>query len=81
MERQEQTPTRLMRYDAGEISEVDDRLATEEPLEIRLKVGEATRSVAVTLRTPGADLELAAAFLFAEGIVERREEIRSLGHC
>lgn len=80
MERQEQTPTRLVRYDAGAVSEVEDRLATEEPLEIRLTAGEVARSVAVTLRTPGADLELAAGFLFAEGIVERREDIRRLEH-
>lgn len=80
MVRQEQTPTRLVRYDGGAVAETEDRLATEEPLEIRLKMGDTLRSVAVTLRTPGADLELAAGFLFAEGIVERREEILRLDH-
>ena len=51
--------------------ERDDRLAVEEPLEIRLAPhgGEATR-VAVTMRTPGADFELAAGFLFSEGVVD-----------
>ncbi|GII61312.1 sulfurtransferase FdhD [Sphaerisporangium krabiense] len=46
-----------------------DDLATEEPLEIRIAAGGRTRTLAVTMRTPGADFELAAGFLAAEGIV------------
>lgn len=49
-----------------------DRLAVEEPLAIRLRAGDDTRTLAVTLRTPGADAELAAGFLFAEGVVRER---------
>jgi len=52
----------------------DDLLAVEEALEIRL--GE--RSLSITMRTPGNDFELAAGFLFAEGIVRQRADIRSL---
>src|SRR3954467_5295308 len=61
---------------------VPDRLATEEPLEIRLHgPGEAPRPVAVTLRTPGHDFELAAGFLLSEGLVQSRDDIATLGYC
>ena len=52
----------------------DDYLAGEEPLEIR--VGD--HPLSVTMRTPGHDLELAAGFLFTEGLVQRREQIVKL---
>jgi FdhD protein len=58
-----------------------DQLATEEPLEIRLVVGGKKRTVAVTMRTPGADFELAAGFLFAEGVVTSRGQIRRISYC
>jgi len=51
-----------------------DDLATEEPLEIRVD----TRPVSVTMRTPGHDEELAAGFLFTEGLVRRREQILAI---
>jgi FdhD protein len=52
-----------------------DHLATEEPLEIRLAWDGGERTVAVTMRTPGNDEELAAGFLYAEGVIDRRELI------
>ena len=58
-----------------------DELAAEEPLEIRIAAGQATRTVAVTLRTPGNDFELAAGFLHAEGVLRARGEIRKIAHC
>ncbi|HET8679943.1 MAG TPA: formate dehydrogenase accessory sulfurtransferase FdhD, partial [bacterium] len=58
-----------------------DLLATEEPMEIRLQAGRETRTVAVTMRTPGNDFELAAGFLFAEGVVVSRDEIESISYC
>jgi FdhD protein len=73
-----QTPTRLRRYAAGRAEDTGDELATEEPLEIRLAGGGARRTVALTMRTPGADTELAAGFLFGEGIVRGRDEIRGI---
>jgi FdhD protein len=39
------------------------------------------RTIAVTMRTPGSDFELAAGFLHGEGLVRSQEEIRAIGHC
>jgi FdhD protein len=61
-----------------------DALAVEEPLEIRL-AWEAPRRVektlSITMRTPGQDVELALGFLLGEGIVRSRDEIASYAHC
>ena len=54
-----------------------DWLAQEEPLEIRVR----GRSVAVTMRTPGQDAELAAGFLLAEGMIHERSEVVEIAHC
>ena len=62
-----------------------DVLAVEEPLEIRLHVEHdgrlVRRAVSVTMRTPGDDAELAAGFLFTEGIVRSRQAIADIRHC
>ena len=55
-----------------------DQIATEEPLEIRLKT---KQTVAVTMRTPGADFDLTAGFLYSEGVVSHREDIRQMSYC
>jgi len=52
----------------------EDRLAIEEPLEIRL----GNLPIAVTMRTPGHDQELAAGFLFTEGVVRGSHEIEAV---
>jgi FdhD protein len=59
-----------------------DRLATEEPMEIRAAgPGQEAVSVAVTMRTPGNDFELSAGFLYTEGLIRSREEIASVVYC
>jgi FdhD protein len=66
----------------GHVTRRRDRLATEEPLEIRAAgPGQEPTSVAVTMRTPGDDWELAAGFLFTEGLLSSREEIDSIRYC
>ncbi len=63
----------------GKVRSRSDQLATEEPLEIRLVSPQKT--VAVTMRTPGADFELAAGFLYSEGVVSKREDIERISYC
>lgn len=58
-------------------AEALDQLAIEEPLEIRV----GGTPVAVTMRTPGADMELAAGFLLSEGLVRESADIASIVHC
>lgn len=62
--------------------ESDDLLAVEEPLEIRLGFPDKThRSISITMRTPGNDGELAAGFLFTEGILTSHDQIKQIRHC
>ncbi len=75
------TPARITAYDGESVREVVDDLATEEPLEIRLVAGAQVRSLAVTMRTPGNDFELAAGFLRSEGVIARRDEIAGISYC
>lgn len=67
----------------GGVRRRTDRLAAEEPLEIRVWPAGAERAVpvAVTMRTPGSDFELAAGFLFTEGILRSRDEVGSIRYC
>jgi FdhD protein len=61
-----------------------DELSVEEPLEIRLSgkdAGGESIPVAVTMRTPGEDLDLAAGFLFTEGIVGGAEDIDDISQA
>jgi FdhD protein len=59
----------------------DDSLATEEPLEIRVHHHDAEHPIAVTMRTPGNDFELAAGFLFGEGIIRDRDDVTTVSYC
>lgn len=75
----------VIKYQASATSEKPDLVAVEEPLEIRLGFGPAEqreqRSLAVTMRTPGHDFELAAGFLFTEGIVQSFSQIENIRYC
>ena len=66
--------TQVTEWEDGRVRKVQDSLAAEEPLEIRIGGVPLT----VTMRTPGNDLELAAGFLLTEGIIESPEQIAGL---
>ncbi|HEX7861541.1 MAG TPA: formate dehydrogenase accessory sulfurtransferase FdhD [Verrucomicrobiae bacterium] len=69
---------RVVRHRPGESAHTaEDWLAREEPLEIRVR----GRSVAVTMRTPGNDPELACGFLVTEGILKTRGDVVEVAHC
>ena len=77
------TPVSILRATAGGLSALEDSVATEEPLEIQVSYEgrggvRVNRSVSVTMRTPGNDAELAAGFLFGEGLVQDREQIEGI---
>jgi FdhD protein len=65
--------------------ETTDALAVEEPLEIRIgytdKGKSVQRAVSITMRTPGDDFELAAGFLFTEGLIASPEQVQGIHHC
>src|SRR5829696_847533 len=75
------TKVRVRVVEEGRARVRPDALATEEPMEIRLISGDAKHTVAVTMRTPGADFELAAGFLYGEGIVSSPEDIVKISYC
>jgi FdhD protein len=64
----------VLEWDDGCTRRLQESLAAEEPLEVRVN----DASVTVTMRTPGHDLELAAGFLLSEGIVDGLEQIGAL---
>ena len=69
--------TTLARYEDGAFTDRADNLAAEEPLEIRIE----GQSVAVLMRTPGHDRELAAGFLVSENIVRQANDIFEITLC
>jgi FdhD protein len=65
---------------AADFGKTEDLLAVEEPLEIRIILGSENnrqeKNISVTMCTPGNDIELATGFLFTEGIITHKEDIR-----
>lgn len=75
------TPARVVTVRAGRRSERADVVASEEPMEIRAHgPGQEPVRVAVTMRTPGGDFELAVGFLFTEGLIGPGEVLR-VAYC
>lgn len=68
---------RVSRLRSGDASEQVDTLVVEEPLEIRV----GGSPITVTMRTPGADFELAQGFLLTEGLIGGREDIATVRYC
>lgn len=71
------TRTRITRIDALSCQARPDTLVVEEPLEIRVN----GKPLAVTMRTPGSDVELAQGFLLTEGLIAGRADIASVRYC
>jgi len=72
----------IVRFRKGQLRNVEDTLAVEEPLEIRLCHGPTSarkiKSLSVTMRTPGNDCELAAGFLATEAVIRDSADIQSI---
>lgn len=78
-------PVRAVTWSGGAVEQREDAVVVEEPLEVRVvqerRGHRAVDSIAVTMRTPGHDLELAVGFLLSEGLVRRREDVWDVAHC
>jgi FdhD protein len=72
---------RVIQVTGDEAVERNDTLATEEPLEIRVQHRGDEHIIAVTMRTPGNDFELAVGFLFGEGLIGAREHVSTVSYC
>lgn len=75
-------PVPVTKFNSGQLIQNQDLVVVEEPLEIRIVFGpdghRKTRSLSVTMRTPGNDFELATGFLVSEGIISRTTDIAKI---
>ena len=85
MKKSSTAQARVRRVREGQSEEVEDVVAVEEPLEIRVVESRAghehSHSLVVTMRTPGDDFALAAGFLFAEGVVRGPDDFWRIEYC
>jgi FdhD protein len=73
---------RVQVLDGERVAERPDKVVTEEPMEIRVHgPGQEPAALAVTMRTPGNDFELAVGFCFTEGIIERAADLDTVAYC
>jgi FdhD protein len=76
------TPVRVCAVDGDTVRERPDKVVTEEPMEIRVHgPGQEPEALAVTMRTPGSDFELAVGFCVTEGIVRSAAELDTVAYC
>ncbi len=79
------TPIKVVEVTHCGNSKKDDLVTVEEPLEIRLQYFEKSalreKSISVTMRTPGNDLELALGFLFTENVINAYSQVDKIFHC
>ncbi|MHB2022536.1 MAG: formate dehydrogenase accessory sulfurtransferase FdhD [Mycobacteriales bacterium] len=71
------TRRRVLRVGGARPGWADDRVVAEEPLEIRL----GGHTLAVTMRTPGHDLELALGYCLSEGLVRKPSQVSAIRNC
>ncbi|MDH3627250.1 MAG: formate dehydrogenase accessory sulfurtransferase FdhD [Acidobacteriota bacterium] len=80
-----QARRRVERVAEGSRTSLDDRVAIEEPMEIRVDHAidgkRVAKSLSITMRTPGHDFELAAGFLYTEGILRQPGDIETIEFC
>jgi FdhD protein len=76
------TAARVVVVEGDRAVERPDRLVTEEPMGIRVHgPGQEPQPLVVTMRTPGADFDLAVGFCLTEGIVDTHHEIAEVAYC
>ena len=76
------TTVRVCALDGDDVRALPDKLVTEEPMEIRLHgPGQDPEPLAVTMRTPGNDFELAVGFCLTEGLVRSADYLDSVAYC
>jgi FdhD protein len=76
------TAVRVCAIDGESVRERPDKVVTEEPMEIRLHgPGQEPEPLAVTMRTPGNDFELAVGFCLTEGLLRSADELDTVAYC
>jgi FdhD protein len=79
------THKKIQKFSKDSLAETDDLVAVEEPMQIRLDYLNddipTEKNISVTMRTPGFDFELAAGFLFTEGILKSALHIDYINYC
>lgn len=85
MDNSSSLPVGIIKVNGSDSHVVNDLVAMEEPLEIRMGFEDEgqriQKNISVTMRTPGNDFELATGFLFTEGIIKSTADIESMQHC
>ena len=76
------TSVRVCAVDGDTVRDRPDKVVTEEPMEIRLHgPGQDAEALAVTMRTPGNDFELAVGFCITEGLLRSPDELDTVAYC